>query len=78
MKVITIGEAQDLRNMIFDKIISSLKTFKTYKIYRYEMKNKSIIFVSNTGEDRDNGESLSDAIALIGIKFNKSLIRMDI
>lgn len=47
-----------------------------------KIKNKSIAFVSNTWENEDQcekgiEESISDAISLLGIKFNKSLKRLD-
>lgn len=40
-------------------------------------KIKSIAFVSNTKEDEDQGESLSDVITLVGRNFNKALRRLD-
>lgn len=50
---------------------------------RHEKKNKSIAFLSNTKENEDQcektpEESLLDAIALLGSKFNKALMSLDI
>lgn len=45
-----------------------------------EKNNKSITFISNTKEDKYQGESeesLSGATTLVGRKFNKSLRRLD-
>jgi hypothetical protein len=51
-------------------------------IDRTEKKNKNIAFISNTDEedvqcDMDTNESFSDAIVLLGRKFNKVLKKMD-
>lgn len=77
MKVTTIEEAQDLRSMKVDELIGYLKTFKIAISDRSEKKNKSIAFVSNTEEDEDQDESLSDAITLIRRNFKKSLRILD-
>lgn len=47
---------------------------------RIEQKNKSIVFVSNTEEDENQGESeesISNVISLIGRKLNKFLKILD-
>lgn len=78
MKVLAIEEAQDLSNTKVDELIGYLKTFEMEINDRTEKKKKKeCAFVSNTEEDEDQGESLSDSIALVGIKFNKALRRME-
>lgn len=79
MKVITIEEAQDLSNIKVDESIGSLQTFEMTLSDRFEKKNKRIDFMSNTEEDKYQGEeSLSGVIALVGRKVNKVLRRLDI
>lgn len=78
MKVITIEEAKDLSNIKVDELIDSLQTFEMAINDRSEKKNKSIDFVSNTGEDEDQGEEiLLDDIVHVERKFNKALRRLD-
>lgn len=77
MKVTTIEEAQDLSIMKVYEFVGSLQTFEIVIGDRYENKNKNISFLSNSGEDEDQTESLSYVIALIERKFNTSLRRMD-
>lgn len=78
LKITTNEEAQDINTIKVDELIGYLQTFKMTINDRTEKKNKSIAFVFNTEEEedqyeKDTEESLSDAIALVGIKFNKSL-----
>lgn len=56
--------------------LGSLQTFNMAINDRTKNKNNSIAFVSNTEEDWDQGEKLSDVIALVGKKFNKALKRL--
>lgn len=48
MKVTFIEETRDLSSIKVDEIIYSLQTFEKDLNYRFEKKNKSIDFVSNT------------------------------
>jgi hypothetical protein len=82
MKVTIIEEAQDISNMKVNELIGSLQTFEVAIYDRPEKKNKNITFISNTNEEdvqceKHNDESISDAIVLVGRKFNKVLKRMD-
>ena len=82
MKVTAIEEAQDISNMKDDELIGSVQTFEMALNDRPAKKNKSVAFVSNTEEDDDQGEKdvgeiFSEALALLGRKFNKALKRLD-
>lgn len=82
MKDTTIEEAQDLRNIKFDELVGSLQIFEMDINESYKKKNKSISFISNTEEnkdqcEKDTEESLLNSIAFIGRKFNKALKRLD-
>jgi hypothetical protein len=70
MKDTTIEEAQDLITIKVDELIGSLQTLEMTIYDRLEKKNKSITFVSEEELSKNN---LSEAITLIGRKFNKSL-----
>ncbi|MCH88483.1 gag-pol polyprotein [Trifolium medium] len=73
MKVTTIEEAQDLSTIKVDELIGLLQTFEMAINYRTEKKNKNTNFVSEENLSEDN---LSEAMALIGRKFNKSLNKL--
>lgn len=78
MKVIAIEEAQDLSNIKVDELIGSLQNFEMTLNDRFEKKNKSIAIVSNTEEDEDQGgEIFSEAIDLVGRKFNDDFKKLD-
>ena len=82
MKVTAIEKSQDISNMRVDGLVGSLKTFELGISDRSEKKNKSITFVSNTEDEEDQcdletGEGISNAIVLLGRKFNKVLKKMD-
>ncbi|MCI48639.1 gag-pol polyprotein, partial [Trifolium medium] len=82
MKVTAIEEAQNISSMKVDELVGSLQTFELAVSERSEKKNKSIAFVSNADDeelqnDMDTDESISDAIVLLGRKFNKVLRRID-
>jgi len=82
MKVSTIEEAQGISNVKVNELIRSLQTFELAVYDRPEKKNKNITFISNTNEEdvqceKHTDESISDAIVLVGWKFNKVLKRMD-
>ncbi|XP_050878662.1 uncharacterized protein LOC127082468 [Lathyrus oleraceus] len=82
MKVTTIEEAQDICNMKVEDIIGPLQTFKLAINDRFEKKNKSITFISNTENkedqcDLETDEGISNAIVLLGRQFNKVLKIMD-
>lgn len=81
MKVAAIEEAQDLSSIKVDELIGFLQNFGMAINDRYENKNMSIKFVSNTEEnedqcEKDTGKSLPDVISLLGRKFNKALKRL--
>lgn len=58
--------------------MDSLQTFEMALNDRSEKKNKSITSMSNTKDLEDQGgESLLEAITLVGRKFNKALRRLD-
>ncbi|KAK2382273.1 hypothetical protein QL285_069821 [Trifolium repens] len=84
MKVTAIEEAQDISSMKVDELIGSLQTFELSINERSEMKNKSITFISNTGDDNDEiqcdmetNKGISNAIIDLGKQFNKVLQKMD-
>ncbi|XP_050895145.1 uncharacterized protein LOC127101741 [Lathyrus oleraceus] len=82
MNVTTIEEAQDICNMKVEELIGSLQTFELAISDRSESKNKSISFISNTDDDEvqcdmEVYEGISNAIVLLGRKFNKVLKGMD-
>jgi hypothetical protein len=60
-----------------DELVGSLQTYELSMKERTEKKNKNIAFVSNVDEelesDKEADESISDALVLIGRKFNKIL-----
>ena len=73
-----IEESQDLSSVKVDELIGSLQTFEIAISDKPEKKNKSITFVSNTEEDEDQGgESLLEAITLVGRKFDNYLKKLD-
>ena len=53
MKVTAIEEAQDICNMKVEELIGSLKTFEFAISDRFEKKNKSITFISDTEDEED-------------------------
>lgn len=66
-----------------EELIGSLQTFEFAIDDRYEKKNKSISFISNSidGEKQcnlDNDEGLSNVILLLGVQFYKVVRRVDI
>jgi len=73
MKVTAIVEAQDLSTITVDELIGSLQTFEMAIEDRPEKKNKSIAFISEEGHDQNE---LSEAIAMLGRKFNKYLNKL--
>ncbi|GAU42103.1 hypothetical protein TSUD_134870 [Trifolium subterraneum] len=82
MKVISMEEAQDISTMRVDELIGSLQTYESSVNARIERKNKSIALVSNTAEEdeedeQDSGESLSEAIVMLGRQFNKVMRKVD-
>src|SRR4051812_12879377 len=82
MKVTAIEEAQDINNMKMDELIGTLQIFESSICEPVEKKNKSIAFVTNTGDDlrKSNGgsnENLSEAIAMLGKQFNSLIKRVD-
>jgi hypothetical protein len=70
MKVTTIEESQDLSYIKVDELIGSLRTFEMSFDDKPERKLKNLAFTSEKSQSED---SLSEAIALISKKFNKSL-----
>lgn len=82
MKVTVIEEAQVISSIKVDEFIGSLMTYEMARNDRSEKKNKSIEFVSITEDhedqdEKDIGERISEAIALLSRKFNKVLKRLD-
>jgi hypothetical protein len=70
MKVTAIEESQDLSSIKVDELIGSLQTFETSFDDKHEKKLKNLAFTSEESPSEDN---LSEAIAHISKKFNKSL-----
>src|ERR1044072_1994101 len=83
MKVTAIEEAQDISIMQVDELIGSLQTFEMTLNERPEKKNKSTVaFVSNTEIEGEESEAdivceFSEALALLGRKFNKAFKKFD-
>ncbi|MCI24347.1 gag-pol polyprotein [Trifolium medium] len=81
MKVTAVEEANDISEMKVDELIGSLQTFGVAINERSESKLKSIVFVSNTGDeetnDVDTDENISEAIVLLERQFNDALKKMD-
>src|ERR1044072_1635351 len=82
MKVTAIEEAQDIASMQVDELIGSLQTFELSFNDKADKKNKSIAFVSNTDEGDDDSEcdlagEFSEALALLGRKFNRAFKKFD-
>ncbi|XP_057445983.1 uncharacterized protein LOC130738093 [Lotus japonicus] len=81
MKVTAIEEAQDIGSIKVDELIGSLQTFEMSLNERSDKKNKSIAFVSNAEDDdaseKESDENLSEAITLLGRKFNKVMRRFE-
>src|ERR1044072_2927537 len=82
MKVTAIEEAQDITLLKVDELIGSLQTFEMTLNERPEKKNKSIAFISNTEIEDEETEAdfvgeFSDALALLGRKFNKAFMKLD-
>src|ERR1044072_3536068 len=82
MKVTAIEEAQDIGSMQVDELIGSLQTFELSFNDKTDKKSKSIAFVSNTDEGDDESESdiageFSEALALLGRKFNRAFKKFD-
>lgn len=80
MKVTAIEEAQDISSISLDELIGSLQTFEMNQIDQPEKKSRGVAFVSST--DRDDNQSvedseISEALALLGRKFNKVFKRFD-
>jgi hypothetical protein len=73
MKVTTIVETQDLSTMKVDELIGSLQTFEMSFEEKPEKKLKNLTFNS---EERPSEEILSEALAFISQKFNKSLSKI--
>src|ERR1044072_9170083 len=69
MKVTAIEEAQDISNMKVDELIGSLQTFEMATNDRTEDEEDQ--------NEKDTGESLSEAITCLGRKLNKALERLD-
>ena len=81
MKVTTIEETQYINNMKVDELIWSLLTFEL-GISEKSEKKKSIVFVSNTDDSKDEcdldiEEGMSNAIVLLGKQFNKELKKVE-
>jgi hypothetical protein len=70
MKVTAIEESQDLSSIKVDELIGSLQTFEMSFDDKLEKKLKNLAFTSEESPSEDN---LSEAIAHISKKFNKSL-----
>src|ERR1044072_1674596 len=82
MKVTAIEEAQDIGTMQVDELIGSLQTYEMTLNDKPDKKNESIAFVSNTVEDDEQHDmdlagEFTDALALLGRKFNKAFKRLD-
>jgi excinuclease UvrABC nuclease subunit len=82
MKVTAIEEAQDISNMQVDEIIGSLQTFELTFNDRSEKKNKSIAFVTSIEGVEEESEmdlagEFTEALALLGRKFNKAFKKFD-
>jgi hypothetical protein len=82
LKVTTIEEAQYISAMQVDELIGSLQTFEMTLNDKPDKKSKSIAFVSNNAEVDDQSEvelagEFTDALALLGRKFNKAFKRFD-
>jgi len=78
MKVTAIEEAQDVKNMKVEELIGSLQTFEMEISDYIEQRKKGIALLSNTSVDQTEGnletnEKSSEAIILIGRKFNNIL-----
>ena len=83
MKVTAIEESQDIYKIRVDELIGSLQTFELGMSDGYEKKVKSIAFVSNTEDKKeessqDTDEGMSNDLVLLGRQFNKILKRMDV
>jgi hypothetical protein len=70
MKVTAIEESQDLSSIKVDELIGSLQTFEMSFDDKPKKKLKNLAF---TSEESPSEDHLSEAIALISKKFNKSL-----
>lgn len=76
MKVITFEEAQYLRNMKVYGLVGSSQTFEITISDRSKKKNMNNTSASNSKEDKDQSESLSDVIAIIIRNFNISFRKL--
>ena len=82
MKVTAIEEAQDITVLQVDELIEYLQAFEMTLNERPEKKNKSIAFISNTEIEDEETEAdfvgeFSNALALLGRKFNKAFKKFD-
>src|ERR1044072_5771618 len=82
MKVTAIEEAQDISIMQVDELIGYLQTFEMTLNERPDKKNKSVAFVSNTEIENEESEAdfvgeFSEALTLLGRKFNKAFKKFD-
>ena len=82
MKVTTVEEAHDIDNIRVDVLIGSLQTVELAISNKSEKNNKSIDFISNVEDDKDQAEldtdkDLSNTIVLLGNQFNWVLKRLD-
>src|ERR1044072_9567004 len=82
MKVTFIEKAQDISNMQVDELIGSLQTFELTFNDRSEKKNKSIAFVTSIEGVEEESEmdlagEFTEALALLGRKFNKTFKKFD-
>ena len=68
--------------MQVDELIGSLQAYELTLNKRSDKKHKSIAFISNTEEGDDQsvsefGEEFTEALALLGRKFNNAFKRFD-
>src|ERR1044072_9072205 len=82
VKGTAIEEAQDISQLQVDELIGSLQAFEMTLNDKSEKKTKSIAFLTNAEMEDEEPEAdlvgeFSDALALLGRKFNKAFKKFD-